>query len=124
LDCYAGMTAPRNASAVRSQLERPFESGLPEPATQEVDSLVNHSAVVALRRLSHPERDGGVVAEDGPVFQPERLSHPERDGAVDMEDPISQLFKRLSRDMPELMEEVVTFIERRTAELNEGLLEK
>src|SRR4249920_4030398 len=28
--------------------------------------------------------------------------------------------KRLSIDMPELMEEVVAFIERRTAELNEG----
>jgi hypothetical protein len=35
------------------------------------------------------------------------------------DDPISQLFKRLALDMPELMEEVVAFIERRTADLNE-----
>jgi hypothetical protein len=32
------------------------------------------------------------------------------------DDPISQLFKRLALDMPELMEEVVAFIERRTAD--------
>jgi hypothetical protein len=55
------------------------------------------SAAVALRRLTHPERDGsGVVADE-----------------------LSGLFKRLSLDMPKLMEEVVAFIERRTAELNE-----
>ena len=35
------------------------------------------------------------------------------------DDPISPLLRRLSIDMPELMEEVVAFIERRTAELNE-----
>jgi hypothetical protein len=34
-------------------------------------------------------------------------------------DPISPLVRRLSTEMPELMEEVVAFIERRTAELNE-----
>jgi hypothetical protein len=34
-------------------------------------------------------------------------------------DPISPLVRRLSLEMPELMEEVVAFIERRTAELNE-----
>jgi hypothetical protein len=34
------------------------------------------------------------------------------------DDPISPLIRRLSLDMPELMEEVVAFIERRTAELN------
>jgi hypothetical protein len=53
------------------------------------------SAAVALRRL------GGVVAEDDPVFQ------------------VSQLIRRLSLDMPELLEEVVTLIERRTAEVDE-----
>jgi hypothetical protein len=59
------------------------------------------SAAVALRRLAHPERDGRVVAEDDPVFQ------------------VSQLIRRLSLDMPELLEEVVTLIERRTAEVDE-----
>ena len=29
----------------------------------------NHSAVVALRRLSHPEREGGVVVEGNPVSE-------------------------------------------------------
>ena len=67
------------------------------------------SAAVALRRLAHPERDGSAVVEE-PVSEP---INPERD------DPISPLLRRLSLDMPELMEEVVAFIERRTAELNE-----
>jgi hypothetical protein len=78
---------------------------------------VKHSAVVALRRLSHPERDGAVVVEDDPASEP---INPERDGGVVLgDDPLSPLIRRLSTDMPELMEEVVTFIERRTAELNE-----
>jgi hypothetical protein len=34
------------------------------------------------------------------------------------DDPVSPLIRRLSTDMPELMEEVVAFIERRTVELN------
>jgi hypothetical protein len=67
------------------------------------------SAAVALRRLAHPERDGSAVVEE-PVSEP---INPERD------DPISPLLRRLSLDMPELMEEVVAFIERRTGELNE-----
>ena len=67
------------------------------------------SAAVSVRRLAHPGRDGGAVVEE-PVFEP---IHPKRD------DPISPLLKRLSIDMPELMEEVVAFIERRTAELND-----
>jgi hypothetical protein len=46
----------------------------------------------------NPERGGGVVVED---------------------DPISPLLKRLLIEMPELMNEVVAFIERRTAELND-----
>jgi hypothetical protein len=44
-------------------------------------------------------------------------THPGRDGAVVAE--LSQLIRRLALDMPELMEEVVTFIERRTAEPDE-----
>ena len=36
--------------------------------TKEVDSSLDH-AVVALHRLSHPERDGGVVVEDNPVSE-------------------------------------------------------
>jgi len=72
------------------------------------------SAAVALRRLAHPGRDGAVVMEDDPVSEPIK---PER--VVVGDDPISPLLRRLSIDMPELMEEVVAFIERRTAELNE-----
>ena len=34
-----------------------------------VDSPVKHSALIALHRLTHPERDGGVVVEDGPVSE-------------------------------------------------------
>jgi hypothetical protein len=36
--------------------------------TKEVDSSSDR-AVVALHRLSHPERDGGVVVEDNPVSE-------------------------------------------------------
>jgi hypothetical protein len=75
------------------------------------------SAAVALRRLAHPERDGAVVVEDDPVSEP---INPERGGGVVVgDDPISPLLRRLSIDMPKLMEEVVAFIERRTAELND-----
>ena len=70
------------------------------------------SAAVALRRLAHPGRDG---AEADPVSEP---ITPARGGGVVGDDPISPLLRRLSIDMPELMEEVVAFIERRTAELN------
>jgi hypothetical protein len=117
------------------------ETGEDGAITQSIDIEYERrgSAAVALRRLVHPGRDGGAVAEDDLVSEPinpqrgggvlvedgpvsesiKRLSHPERDGgAVVGDDPISQLFRRLSLDMPELMEEVVTFIERRTAELN------
>jgi len=66
------------------------------------------SAAVALRRLAHPGRDG---AEADPV--------PDRGGGAVGDDPISPLLRRLSIEMPELMEEVVAFIERRAAELNE-----
>jgi hypothetical protein len=73
------------------------------------------SAAVTLRR-SHPGRDGGVVVGDDPVSEP---INPDRGGGAVGDDPISPLLRRLSIDMPELMEEVVAFIERRTAELNE-----
>jgi len=69
------------------------------------------SAAVALRRLAHPGRDGAVVMEDDPVSEPERV--------VVGDDPISPLLRRLSIEMPELMGEVVAFIERRIAELDE-----
>jgi hypothetical protein len=74
------------------------------------------SAAVALPRLAHPGRDGAVVVEDNPGSEP---INPERGGGVVGDDPISPLLRRLSIDMPELMEEVVAFIERRTAELDE-----
>ena len=74
------------------------------------------SAAVALRRLAHPGRDGAVLVGDDPVSEP---INPERGGGVVGDDPISPLLRRLSIDMPELMEEVVAFIERRTAELDE-----
>jgi hypothetical protein len=72
------------------------------------------SAAVALRRLAHPGRDGGFVVGDDPVSE---SINPER--VVVADDPISPLLRRLSIEMPELMEEVVAFIERRAAELNE-----
>jgi hypothetical protein len=101
---------------LRHRIMGPIESGPPKPATQEVDSPVKHSAAVALRRLAHPARDGAVGVEDHPVFEP---INRERGGGVAVgDDPISPLIRRLSIDMPELMEEVVAFIERRTAELN------
>ena len=71
------------------------------------------SAAIALRRLAHPGRDG---AEADPVSEP---MNPERGGGAMGDDPISPLLRRLSIEMPELMEEVVAFIERRAAELNE-----
>jgi len=74
------------------------------------------SAAIALRRLAHPGRDGAVVMEDDPVSEPERV--------VVGDDPISPLLRRLSIDMPELMEEVVAFIERRIAELNDDAAPK
>jgi hypothetical protein len=71
------------------------------------------SAAIALRRLAHPGRDGAAVVVSEPI-------NPERDGGVVVDDPISPLLKRLSIEMPELMGEVVAFIERRTAELNDN----
>ena len=104
-------------SELRHRIMGPFESGPPKPAIREVDCLAEHSAAVALRRLAHPGRDGGVVVEDDPVSEP---INPERSGGVVAgDDPLSPLIRRLSNDMPELMEEVVAFIERRTAELND-----
>ena len=84
----------------------------PGPAmTQPVDVEYQRrgSATVALRRLAHPGRDG---AEADPV--------PDRGGGAVGDDPISPLLRRLSMEMPELMEEVVAFIERRIVELRDG----
>ena len=101
-------------SELRHRIMGPFEGGPTKPAPQEVNNLVEHSAVVALRRLTHPERDGGLVVQDDPTT---KTINPGR-GVVVGDDPISLLIRRLSLDMPKLMEEVVVFIERRTAELN------
>jgi hypothetical protein len=101
-------------SELRYRIMGPFEGGPTKPATEEVNNLVEHSAVVALRRLTHPERDGGLVVQDDPTT---KTINPGR-GVVVGDDPISPLIRRLSLDMPKLMEEVVAFIERRTAELN------
>jgi hypothetical protein len=101
-------------SELRHRIMGPFESGAPKLATQEVDGPVEHSAVVALRRLTHPERDGGLAVEDDSATKPISSER----GVVVGDDPISPLIRRLLLDMPKLMEEVVAFIERRTAELN------
>jgi hypothetical protein len=100
---------------LRQRIMGPVERGSPKPTQpqhQETNgegpAMTQPSAAVALRRLAHPGRDG-VVVGDAPASEP---INPERD------DPLSPLIKRLSRDMPELMEEVVAFIERQTAELN------
>jgi len=84
--------------------------------TVSVEYQRHGSAAVALRRLAHSGRDGAVVVEDDPVSEP---INPERGGGAVGDDPISPLLRRLSIEMPKLMEEVVAFIERRTAELNE-----
>jgi hypothetical protein len=94
--------------------------GVLHPAmTQPIDLDQRHgSAAVALRRLTHPGRDGG--PHDAPTSEPINLGR-DRGGAVE-DDPasqISQLIRRLSIDMPELLEEVVALIERRTAEPEE-----
>jgi hypothetical protein len=93
-------------------------SGKAPATTKPVNIEQRHgSAAVALRRLAHSERDGGVVVGDEPVSEP---INTERGGGVVVgDDPISPLLRRLSIDMPELTEEVVAFIERRTAELND-----
>jgi hypothetical protein len=101
-------------SELRHRIMRPLGSGPLKPASQGMDSPVKHSAVVALRRLTHPERDGVLGAEHDPATKP---INPER-GIVAGDDPISPLIRRLSLVMPKLMEEVVAFLERRTAELN------
>jgi hypothetical protein len=92
--------------------------GVLQPAmTQPVDRDQRHgSAAVALRRLAHPGRDG---VQDAQASQP--INHGRDDIAVE-DDPasqISQLIRRLSVDMPELLEEVVALIERRTAKPDE-----
>jgi hypothetical protein len=85
--------------------------------TQPVNIERRGSAAVALRRLAHSGRDGSAVMEDDPASEP---INPEREGGVVVgDDPISPLIRRLSINMPELMEEVVAFIERRLAELDE-----
>jgi hypothetical protein len=87
------------------------------PATSVNIEQRQGSAAVALRRLAHPGRDRAIVAEDHSVSEP---INPERGrGVVVEDDPISPLLRRLSLEMPELMGEVVAFIERRTAELND-----
>jgi hypothetical protein len=123
---------------LRQRIMRPSDSGAPKPVpepvepvaplpgcgvlhpamTQPVDLDQRHgSAPVALRRLAHPGRDG---VQDVPASESINLW---RDGAIAVEDDpasqISQLIRRLSVDMPELLEEVVALIERRTAELDE-----
>jgi hypothetical protein len=96
---------------LRHRIMGPLKPARPQhqETNGEGPAMTQASAAVALRRLAHPGRDGGVAVEDAPASEP---INPERD------DPLSPLIKRLSRDMPELMEEVVAFIERRTAELN------
>jgi hypothetical protein len=118
---------PSESEAPKPVPERePVEAVTPLPAcgvlhpamTQLVDIDQRHgSAAVALRRLAHPGRDG---VQDVPASESINLG---RDGAIAVEDDpasqISQLIRRLSIDMPELLEEVVALIERRTAELDE-----
>jgi hypothetical protein len=102
-------------SELRHRVLGQFENEPPKPAIEEMDDAVRHSALVALRRLSHPRRDG-VAVGDAPASEPIRPG--QGGGAVEGSDPISPLIRRLSRDMPELLEEMVTLVERRTAELN------
>jgi hypothetical protein len=90
-------------------------SGNAPAMTQPVNIEHHGSAAAALRRLAHPGRDGSAVVEE-PVSE---SINPERTHRVIVDDdPIAPLIRRLSVDMPELMEEVLAFIERRTTELN------
>ena len=123
---------------LRQCIIRPSDSGAPKPVpesveavaplpacgvlhpamTQPVDLDQRHgSAAVALRRLAHPGRDG---VQDAPASEP--INPGPDDGVAVEDDPasqISQLIRRLSVDMPEMLEEVVALIERRTAETDE-----
>src|SRR3954451_342025 len=100
---------------LRHRIMGQFENEWPKAVTQEVDDPVTHSAVLALRRLSPPARDSVAVGA-APASEP--ISPGRGGGAVEGGDPISPLIRRLSRDMPELLEEIVALVERRTAELN------
>jgi hypothetical protein len=53
---------------LRHRIMGPVESGSPKLVPEPVDQR-RGSAVVALRRLSHPERDGGVVEDDPAVSE-------------------------------------------------------
>jgi hypothetical protein len=119
---------------LRQRIMRPSESGAREPAeavtplpacgvlhpamSHPVDLDQRHgSAAVALRRLAHPGRDGVLGAP-----APEPINLKRGDGVAvddDRASQISQLIRRLSVDMPELLDEVVALIERRTAEPDE-----
>jgi hypothetical protein len=71
---------------LRHRIMGPFESGPPKPARRQQETneeelamaqsvnIIEHrrhgSAAVALRRLAHPGRDGGVVAGGVPVSEP------------------------------------------------------
>jgi hypothetical protein len=83
-------------SELRHRIMGPLGSGPLKPASQGMDSPVKHSAVVALRRLTHPERDGVLGAEHDPATKP---INPER-GIVAGDDPISPLIRRLSQSCP------------------------
>jgi hypothetical protein len=52
---------------LRHRIMGPVESGSPKPVPDHPVDQRRGSAVVALRRLSHPERDGRTVVEDDPV---------------------------------------------------------
>jgi hypothetical protein len=104
---------------IMGSFEKPPESAGPQH--QETNdggpAMTQPSAAVALRRLAHPGRDGGVAVADNPVSEP--ISPKRGGGVVVGDDPISLLVRRLLNDRPELLEEVVALIECRTAELAE-----
>ena len=95
---------------------QPQHQETPAMTQSDVEYQRHGSAAIALRRLAHAGRNRGVVVGDDPVSEP---INPDRGGGAVGDDPISPLIRRLSIDMPELMGEVVAFIERRIAELNE-----
>jgi hypothetical protein len=90
-----GPSASGPPKPARSQHQETNEEGPATSQSVNVEYQRHGSAAVALRRLAHPGRDGPVIAE------------------------LSQLIRRLALDMPELLEEIVTLVERRTAEPNE-----
>jgi hypothetical protein len=107
---------------LRQRIMRPSDSGAPKPVPEPVEAVAPLPACgvlhPAMTQLVDLDQDGGVQG----ALASEPIDLGRDDGVAVEDDPasqISQLIRRLSVDMPELLEEVVALIERRTAALDE-----